>query len=240
MNCGVCRILTNEAGQSESLANQNRSQLRVSDVNMNHSELNTPEGRTWLAFQYVSGELSVDGVEAFELAMLADASLCEAVAEMTAVCSAVRQLPANTGAVGNNTAANTVATATQVSLAVVTPTEVKARKSGTGMMLASLVTVVCCGILAVVVSSLPNSTDRPELAVSSLEDSAVEIPAADVVAAELLVDVWANGAVVVVVVDHEFDESELATDDLEVPEWLLAAVAISADEQPATRETELF
>ena len=174
--------------------------------------------------------------------MLADASLCEAVAEMTAVCSAVRQLPANTGAVGNNTAANTVATATQVSLAVVTPTEVKARKSGTGMMLASLVTVVCCWILAVVVSSLPNSTDRPELAVSSLEDSAVEIPAADVVAAELLVDVWANGAVVVVVVvvDHEFDESELATDDLEVPEWLLAAVAISADEQPATRETELF
>ena len=205
---------------------------------MNHSELNTSEGRTWLAFQYVSGELSVDGVEAFELAMLADASLCEAVAEMTAVCCAVGQVSAITGAVGNYTAASKVATATQVSLAVAAPAEFKVCKSGTGMMLASLVTVVCCGILAVVVSSLPNNADRPELAVSSLEDSGVENHSADLVAAELLVDVWANGAVVVV--DHEFDESELATDDLEVPEWLLAAVAISADEQPATRETELF
>lgn len=52
-------------------------------------QMQTSEGRAWLAMQYVLDELPLDRISAFEEAMLVDPSLCEAVVEASRLTSGI-------------------------------------------------------------------------------------------------------------------------------------------------------
>ncbi|GEM_PF-1338404 len=179
------------------------------EVNMNHSISKNHEDPRWLAFQYVAGELSAKAAEAFEVSMLTDPELCEMVAEASLLCCAVYQ-----SSVGDESGLPKV---TVPVCSVQCGKSIQASHSRG--MLAAMVSVCCCLGVAAAVSNL--TIDSSGVRLVETTDSESD--------AELLVDAWVDGANRFS--GNDIDEPEPFSSELDVPEWLLTAVAIASIDQ---------
>ncbi len=164
----------------------------------------------WQAFQFVAGELSADQSELFELQMLDSPAMCEAVAEAVRLTSAVA---ADSGK----------------STAVLSPTMVRCqaavpRRSTSGKSAIAMVATVCCCLLLLLVVSTDSGS---EPSVAATDKATVE--------AELLVSAWAAGFVDDV--EDDVNLAETATHELDVPDWMLAAVTLSDDEDAGSKSS---
>ncbi len=181
-------------------------------MNEHFSETRFDDESQWLAFQYVSGELSADDAESFELSMLENPALCDAVAEASLICCAVRNATANSPSVNNESETSAPAEC----LPELARTSVQHVNRG---MWATLVSVCCCAVVALLVSNFaPTPSDQLQVAVQQGQSDA-----------EQLVDVWIDGASVFS--DNELDDLETSDNDLEVPDWLMTAVAMANKDQ---------
>lgn len=171
---------------------------------MNEEQRQFSEDEHWLAFRYVAGELSVTEAEAFELQMLDDPRLCDAVVEAgmltTTIASTEKQSPT-------------------VSVAAVRQEQRSSPRPQTAI--ASIVAVCCCLVVVVLTARLATT---PDVGGESVASSG----SADAGDVEVLVDVWADG----ISDDAEIEslETDVLSQDLEVPGWLMAAVSLDAGE----------
>lgn len=152
----------------------------------------------WEAFCYVAGELSTSEEECFELRMLEDGMLCQAVQYV------VRQTTTIAAAQGG--ASQRVA---RVSVAANVSAPAVARSS---KVFAGLVAAACCLLLAVLTASVELSPPQDE----QLAENAHQ--------AELLVSFWTNESRLDDASDPE--SVDLLNQEIDVPEWLYAAVAL--------------
>jgi len=163
----------------------------------------------WQAFQFVAGELSADQSELFELQMLDSPAMCEAVAEAVRLSSAV--------------AAESNKAATVLSPTVVRCEAAMPRRSTSGKSAVAIVATVCCCLLLLLI--VPTDSGS-ESSVAATDKATVE--------AELLVSAWAAGFTD----DFEDDVNLSETDqhELDVPDWMLAAVTLTDDEDPDSND----
>lgn len=180
----------------------------------NQTEATFTEEQLLLAFRYVAAELPTDEAEEFEQQMLTQQSLCEAVVQASSLSSLI----------ASSTPQLTVQhPKVQLDVAAKTSVVKSSRKSR------SLLMTVISACLCVLMLSAINRTDKgPASAVSQTSENDD---------AELLMSVWANEGEESV--EPSLDESELLSDELDVPDWLLAAVTISSSEYFADEGAEL-
>ncbi len=164
------------------------------------------EEQLWQAFQFVAGELSPDDAKRFEERLESEPLLCEAVAEATLLTSTLLKCqPEET--------LNQVPDATE-------PVRDYSRS------IATVVTLACCLIVAVVLSNMP--------------ESETQTAQTDVADAEVLVTTWADSFAAEVDDIPEIDEQ---TDhDLDVPDWMLAGLTLNdaAEVNPSDMPTEIL
>ncbi|MEZ6124617.1 MAG: hypothetical protein R3C49_15770 [Planctomycetaceae bacterium] len=173
------------------------------------------EDRLWRAFRYVAGELSADECEAFELEMLNDSHLCEAVVQATTLCLSIADSPAASRSSSNSGV---------VVLPMRSPVS-----SGLGRRMVAVAAALCACLLVVGWLSRSESTRMPaETVASGSED------------AELLVNVWADEFARDS--SGEYEVADPVVVELDVPEWMLTALTEPAGDRSATdgihQETE--
>ena len=153
------------------------------------------------AFRYVASELTADESDSFELAMLEDPSLCDAVVQVTSLTTAISATASQPAKLARPTVVvNQIAS------------ERPARATTTAI--ATGIAVCCCLALLVVVSQPASNVNIASVTGSVEQEDA-----------EMLVGVWTDEAISGAAV--ELEESDIVPDDLDVPDWLLAAVTIS-------------
>lgn len=183
------------------------------------------EEQLWQAFRYVSAEMSPEEAESFEDRMLANTDVCEAVAEATRL----------TGIIA---VSDIKPDASLVCLAE----DVSATRPWWSSVAAS--TAVCCCLMLIGLMTLRLQTvDESPSGHETVMESADGL--AD---AELLVNAWVDSVSAEDVLDSDTVESVQA--DLDVPEWMIAAVTLSdiegvdGDDMPVERlmpdDVELF
>lgn len=96
-DCGIC-------GPNESLI-----------MNNFEDNMNTPDGREWLAMQFVLGELPSHDAEQFEAALTDDLELCELVAQSAQLIAGLAAIRTTTRVVASSLVVSPVATASLVS-----------------------------------------------------------------------------------------------------------------------------
>ncbi len=197
--------------RSEDFGSPNSSTLKLiamnnlSDDNLHEAPL--IDGAQWLALQFVLGELTEEQSEQFQLAMMEDVSLCEAVVEATRLTAGISL------ACGSESVASS-----PVSLATLPASTVEpVRPAFSRTIVLGAIIAMAMTVLAVV--TLQNS---PESALSVAADDATAT--ADALAMLLKNDTstYAN---------NDFDEwsvSEDSISSLVAPEWLLTAVDLDA------------
>lgn len=168
-------------------------------MNQKISTSESRDERLMKAFRYVANEMSADESDSFELAMLEDQALCDAVVQATTLTTALA------------TSAGRPQTTT-VRPAVVASKAADVRSSNRSMAaIATGIAVCCClGLLVSISQPQPDS----EIAIYTEQEDA-----------ELLVGVWTDEAMADSVI--EVEDSEIVADELDVPDWLLAAVTMS-------------
>ena len=172
--------------------------------NKMNSQQTFSDDQFWQAFQFVAGELPDAQSEAFELQMLDSPTLCEAVSEAVRLSAAV-------------------AAGVESPKPIARPTIVRCespsrrRRSFGKSVVAISATVCCCLLLLLVVSSDSNF----ESAIAIDDDATEE--------AELLVSAWASGFADDV--GDEADDAEFDQQELDVPDWMLAAVTLTDDDE---------
>lgn len=122
------------------------------------------EDEQWLAFRYVAGELSDAETEAFELQMLDDQRLCDAIVDATLLTTAI------------------AAERTAVGVKVLPVAATVSPSTGGRRAVVAIVTTCCCMAVVVLASQyagLPQNTNAFAAVVRS--------------EAEILVDAWAEG-----------------------------------------------
>ena len=172
---------------------------------MNDPQMQFTDNQLLLAFRYVAGELTVDESEFFEQQLLTDQSLCEAVVEAVFLGSLVA-----------SSSAPIAATRLKLnSSCVVRPSLEPVRRSYSYLVTG----VTACLCLFMLMAIYSRSTVQP-IGVSQMvqQDDA-----------ELLVSVWATEPEEAG--DLALDESDLIVEELDVPDWLLAAVTIAGLEE---------
>ncbi len=170
---------------------------------MNVKDTSFTESQFWQAFEYVAGDLSPEDSEAFELRLLDDVPLCEAVA-------AAVQMTSGIAACKVPSALSTNATG----LPAVRRLENRSSQTApASRAIAAMIATSCCCLLLAFVLSTTHLKPGQTMA-GNLQD------ADD---AEWLVSAWAAGKT-----DEpmwETDEREYEQ-ELDVPEWMLAAVSL--------------
>lgn len=185
---------------------------------MNDPQMQLTDDQRLLAFRYVAGELTADESEVFEQQMLADQSLCEAVVQAVAVGTLVASAAMDFSA---------AASSTKVSCVVHKPaTHLAQPIRRSYSYLATSVTGCLCLFMLMAIYSKSTMTLSQTSQVVQQDDAA------------LLVSVWATESAEAV--DLASDESDLLAEELDVPDWLLAAVSIAGQEEfPADDGMEL-
>lgn len=175
----------------------NEADARQSLVDENH----------WLAMQYVSGDLTDEQAESFELAMVDDVSLCEAVLLATRLTSGI--ILACSGELSSRPERVAVARS-------LTPTPTPHRRSRLALFGVFAATVAM--VLVVIGMMTPQNGAAPGK-VASADDAAAKM------LATLLHNTSAGD------MNVEFDELSVADDSvssLVAPEWLLTAVDLDS------------
>ena len=131
---------------------------------MNKEQKQFSEDDHWLAFRYVSGELSAADAEAFELQMLDDPRLCDAVVEAGLLVT-------------------TIASTEKQPAAAREKQRVSPRPQ---TAIASFVAVCCCLLVVSLAARLATTRDSGSESVASSGSAEVEN-------VEVLVDVWIDG-----------------------------------------------
>lgn len=157
----------------------------------------------WEAFCYVAGEFSDVEEESFEQRMLEDGMLCEAVRYATMQTLAIASVQ--------------VAAQPQVTLAGAPDSVRQPARADGSRVIAGLLAVGCCLLLVVLASTFSEHPAHP----AQVEDSTKH--------AELLVNFWASESRRDEVQDAE--NLDDVSHEIEVPEWLFAAVALPATDQ---------
>lgn len=172
---------------------------------MDKRNRHSDEDQQWMAFRYVSGELSAVEADAFELQMLDDEQLCDAVVEATL-------LSASIAASKQPTSVKLIPTESP------SPSQRARQVDSQRSTLAAVVAVCCCLTLVVAAGKFSDvSQTGEELRLVDSDESSD---------AERLVDAWAAGLgedEISVQVNGGAGEHEL-----DVPEWLFAAVSLAS------------
>lgn len=178
--------------------------------------------RAWRATQYVLGELSEIDADAFELAMLDDAELCELVLNAT-------RLQAGIAVACRESSAETAPAVVKLSVVDLAPgfVAVRSRVSGIAVSLAGL------GLAGILLTFATGSGEQSpgELAVVNAET-------ADALA-NLISESESSDLLALQDVDTDVDPalSEVAT-----PEWLLTAIELedSSGQPPSSEESDVY
>lgn len=173
-------------------------------MNLNTAEYS--EELYWAAFRYVAGEMSDIESDEFEQRLADDADLCATVAEVSALVlsvAAVRSVDAS-------------ATEPDRPVTLVTPARTSGKRAaGSVSRAAAILATVGCIALAL-------------LAAGRFRDDAgnVQVGDAGVIDAETLVLAWADNRPVEVP-NFELVADDSFSDELAVPDWMLAGVSLA-------------
>jgi hypothetical protein len=166
---------------------------------MSHHRIPFTDEQLWQAFQYVSGELCAEECETFERQLQDSAGLCEAVAEVVLLTSEIAACGQSRSIVPS------------ASLEASQQARSTARKN---RAVAALTAICCCLGLVLILSQGPIATDSAVDVVSGQET----------IDAEYLVTAWAVSSAPEVVASEFYESGET---ELDVPDWMLAAVTLS-------------
>ena len=158
------------------------------------------ETQLWEAFQYVSGDLTVEESEQFELRMADDADLCDAVAEATLLTLSVAELPAGSESISLQAAA--------------TQEQVPQQSRSAHRAIATIVSLTCCLALGVFLLRSPSAPSPASSTEATVADQTTDN-------AEDLVNAWADSFA-----DEESETEVAVADELEVPDWMFAAMTL--------------
>lgn len=174
------------------------------------SDTTSAEGRTWLAMQYVMGELSCEQAEEFEDAMVKDSSLCDDVVAATRMLTAM-MLTAEFG--GAQDQKRLVRSET-------VPPKALRRQSAVARVNLCLIGAALLGCLIFVGKTWYSAAGLPADSMAAAADSATAIAFAQLLPDRLPVEANIE------------NEDETGLDDsllgLDAPEWLLTAVELEA------------
>jgi anti-sigma-K factor RskA len=178
----------------------------------------------WEAFQYVSGELSMDQALSFEQRLETDALLCEAVVQATQLSAAARDLSVPSPAVSliGQGGSRTV-------------TDLPVAPVGRRVLAVACSVTCCCLLLALAISPSDRNQNATSVA-SSLQttaDSGSE--------AEEILTLWnADAEYLSPALEDPGDETaEMPFDtELDVPAWMIAAVNLEDAVQSQVPDTD--
>lgn len=183
---------------------------------MHNDSVKFNDQQLWEAFCYVAGEFTDVQEEAFEQRMLEDGMLCEAVRYVAMQTTAIASVH--------------VAGPVQAKLVCLPVAVTEHRRADSSRVIAGLMAVGCCLLLAVLTATVSESPAHSAQVVDNTKQ------------AELLVNFWASESRLD---DGQETESvDLLSEEIEVPEWLFAAVALPAtdqgDRQGTSEESEVW
>ncbi|MEQ9411113.1 MAG: hypothetical protein RIK87_25600 [Fuerstiella sp.] len=194
------------------------------------------EDQLWRAFRYVAGELSASEVEDFEQQVLTDVTLGDAVAEATLLASAVASgcADASVSSVTKRKPTTSKPAASSCSIGSVLPVATPSSSPVVGSgrrVIAAAATIVSCLCFAMLIF-------RPGVPVDSITEL---VEAEEPGSVEMLVTVWVDSSDSLTEFEAELEEP--VEPELDVPDWMLAAVsltAISEHDRPAGVDEDLM
>lgn len=172
------------------------------------------EPQLWRAFQFVAGELSESEQEAFEADLRFDETLCAAVAEATKLSLVLAQ--SKSVAVPSDQLA--------VSPSLATHRAPAATSHSRGQFTLAVVAIACCWLL-MLVAQRSDSVDGEPILVGAVEEAPET---------EMIVTAWADSGES----PDEITESETLERELDVPDWMLAAVELSVIEDSGSEKPD--